>query len=569
MKRHLSLIGAAALILAAAAPGAANDPLPGIKRIVFLGDSITYGGHYVTDFACWLAAREKPIEVLNLGLPSETAADLTDAEQQPHVTAHKFPRPELRERLSRVLEAAKPDLLVVCYGMNDGCYEPLNPERFGRFREGLLAVRQEAAKAGTRRIIHLTPPVYDAAGQKGREPAYDETLKQYGHWLLSKRAEGWEVADTHGPMRQALDRRRQSEPGFAFARDGVHPGREGHWLMARELIRLLGDESAAKAAAAEELFAQPVEGAAIRALLHQRMEILRDAWLTRTGHNRPGLKKGLPLEEAQAKANELTRQMQALLKPAFPGKISFWNGYLRHDFEVGEGKLCSVIAPATPLPGRLWAWKGEFLDAFPATEIELLKKGVHIVYLRIPNLLGAPEAVRHWNAAYQELTTRHGLAPRPALIGLSRGGLYCYNWAAANPQKVACLYGDAPVCDLKSWPGGKGRGKGSAGDWKLAMQVYGFKSEADALAFKGNPVDTLEPLAKAGIPLIHVYGEADDVVPWEENTGLLAERYRKLGGSIELIGKPGVGHHPHGLKDPAPVVDFILRQLRKANANAQ
>jgi len=48
-------------------------------------------------------------------------------------------------------------------------------------------------------------------------------------------------------------------------------------------------------------------------------------------------------------------------------------------------------------------------------------------------------------------------------------------------------------------------------------------------------------------------------VPWDENTGVLAERYRKLGGSITLIPKSGAGHHPHGLQDPTPIVEFILQ----------
>ena len=56
-----------------------------------------------------------------------------------------------------------------------------------------------------------------------------------------------------------------------------------------------------------------------------------------------------------------------------------------------------------------------------------------------------------------------------------------------------------------------------------------------------------------------VYGDADKVVPWGENTGILAQRYRKLGGSIALIAKPGVGHHPHGLDDSTPIVKFIFR----------
>jgi len=62
-----------------------------------------------------------------------------------------------------------------------------------------------------------------------------------------------------------------------------------------------------------------------------------------------------------------------------------------------------------------------------------------------------------------------------------------------------------------------------------------------------------------------VYGDADEGVPWDENTGVLAERYRELGGDITLIPKPGVGHHPHGLEDPTPVVEFILDALRKAS----
>jgi hypothetical protein len=137
--------------------------------------------------------------------------------------------------------------------------------------------------------------------------------------------------------------------------------------------------------------------------------------------------------------------------------------------------------------------------------------------------------------------------------------LYCYNWAIANPDKVASIYGDAPVCDFRSWPGGKGKGPGSRNDWKLVLERYGFADEAQALAYGGNPVDNLAPLAAAGVPLLHVYGDADEVVPWDENTGVVAERYRKLGGSITLIAKPGVKHHPHGLDDPTPIVDFLWR----------
>ncbi|MEQ8786575.1 MAG: alpha/beta hydrolase fold domain-containing protein [Pirellulaceae bacterium] len=240
------------------------------------------------------------------------------------------------------------------------------------------------------------------------------------------------------------------------------------------------------------------------------------------------------------------------------GKTSDWNGFTRYDFEV-EGKPVLVVAPTKAAPGRPWIWHGEFFGHKPQPDIELLKRGFHIAYMRVPDMLGSPTAVEHWNAFYKELTEKYGLAKKPGLVGLSRGGLYCYNWAAANPDKVACVYGDAPVCDFKSWPGGKGKGKGSERDWRLVLERYGFADEAAALAYDKNPVDNLAPLARADVPLLHVYGDADEVVPWEENTGLLAQRYRQLGGRITLIDKPGVGHHPHGLDNPRPIVDFLAQ----------
>lgn len=243
-------------------------------------------------------------------------------------------------------------------------------------------------------------------------------------------------------------------------------------------------------------------------------------------------------------------------KPDFPGKRSEWNGFDRFDFEV-DGKPVLVVAPKEAALGNPWVWHGEFFGHKPAPDIALLQRGFHIVYMSVPDLLGAPKAVAHWNKLYAELTTKYGFAKKTALVGLSRGGLYCFNWATVNPDKVACIYADAAVCDFKSWPGGKGKGKGSPRDWKLVMEQYGFATEEEAMNYKGNPVDSLEPLAKAGVPLLHVYGDADDVVPSDENTSIVAERYKALGGSITLIAKPGVGHHPHGLDDSTPIIEFI------------
>lgn len=245
---------------------------------------------------------------------------------------------------------------------------------------------------------------------------------------------------------------------------------------------------------------------------------------------------------------------------AFPGEtIDEWHGAKRHKFQF-KGRTAWVVEPSTPLPDNPWSWCMMFPDAFTVrcAAPQLVAAGFHHAFLDVGNTFGSPAAVAQLAAFHDELV-RRGLGPKPALVGISRGGLYAHRYASEHPDRVAVIYGDAGVCDFKSWPGGKGKGKGSPGDWTACLAAYEFPNEAAALAYTGNPVDALEPLAKAGIALVHVVGDADDVVPPAENGLVVAERYGKLGGTIELIHKPGCGHHPHGLDDPAPVVDFIRR----------
>ncbi len=242
--------------------------------------------------------------------------------------------------------------------------------------------------------------------------------------------------------------------------------------------------------------------------------------------------------------------------PPFAGEKSSFYSYDRYDFVYG-GRASIVVVPKTTAPGKPWIWRARFFGHEPQTDISLLERGYHLVYADVAGLYGAPEAVAIWDRFYAYLTETYGFSKRPVLEGMSRGGLIIYNWAAKNPDKVCCIYADAPVCDIKSWPGGKGAGPGDATCWAECLKAYDF-TEQQALEAKCNPIDNLEPLARAGVPLLHVVGDADEVVPVVENTAILEQRYKSLGGSIQVIHKPGVGHHPHSLKDPAPIVDFIL-----------
>jgi alpha-beta hydrolase superfamily lysophospholipase len=93
------------------------------------------------------------------------------------------------------------------------------------------------------------------------------------------------------------------------------------------------------------------------------------------------------------------------------------------------------------------------------------------------------------------------------------------------------------------------------------LTAYEFKTDAEAVAYELNPVDNLAPLAKAKVPLLLVYGDKDAVVPHAENSEVVYERYKRLGGPVERVVKPGQDHHPHGLKDVAPVVTFFTDAL--------
>lgn len=322
----------ASLLALSATLATAADFLPGVKRIVFLGDSITYAGQYVDQVEAFLAVRypDREFTVIDCGLPSETVSGLSE----PGHAGGAFPRPDLHERLDRVLAKTKPDLVIACYGMNCGIYAPFNEERFAAYRAGIEKLRAKVAAAGAQ-IIHLTPPVFDSEPIKaktdptGKDPTkqftgYDDSvLSHYAEWLLSKRADGWRVIDIHRVMRSILDARRAADPSFAFAKDGVHPSEAAHWIFSMELVGELSGEDRAAAMDLMNKLRDPAFAPDFLKLVSQRRHLLSDAWLTDAGHKRPGMKQGLPIAEAEAQAKELTeriRKQAALLATAKDSK---------------------------------------------------------------------------------------------------------------------------------------------------------------------------------------------------------------------------------------------------------
>ena len=181
-----------------------------------------------------------------------------------------------------------------------------------------------------------------------------------------------------------------------------------------------------------------------------------------------------------------------------------------------KGQLrCIVVVPKAAAPGKPWSWQGCYWDHEPQTEVELLKRGFHIAFIM-------SDPGKSWDAWYTFLTEKHGLSTKPAFIGMSRGGVNEYIWATANPDKVSCIYADNP-------------------------------------ALRPESLQRIGELAKNDVPLLHICGSLDFLL--QQHSLAVESIYHQLGGRITMMIKEGVPHHPHSLRDPQPIADWIVNHV--------
>ena len=190
-------------------------------------------------------------------------------------------------------------------------------------------------------------------------------------------------------------------------------------------------------------------------------------------------------------------------------------------------------------------------------DIAMLKKGYYLIHFH-QRLRWASDEEMDIMAEFvrfceKELETEE----RCIVEGMSCGGLQATKFAEIYPELVSVMYLDAPVLNILSIVGlGEREHEAAKMAWREIVATYGV-SRSTIVNFRKSPIDNMEPLIKNNIPIIMLYGNADDVVIYEENGKVLEDYYNKSGGNIKVISKSMCGHHPHGLDDPTIIVNFI------------
>jgi pimeloyl-ACP methyl ester carboxylesterase len=209
----------------------------------------------------------------------------------------------------------------------------------------------------------------------------------------------------------------------------------------------------------------------------------------------------------------------------------------RLDLEVAGHPACLIVPESRPRPTP-WVWYAPtFAGRLPSDlhtwiATRLLAAGVAIAGVDVGESYGSPAGRQAFTAFRDALVPAYELAERPTLLGQSRGALMHYNWAVEHPDRVQRIAGIYPVCNFAAWPGAE-----------RAAPAYEMTPEQlQAALAEHNPIERLAPLAAAGVPIFHIHGDADEVVPLDLHSAELARRYQALGGPMELLVIPGAGH---------------------------
>lgn len=234
-------------------------------------------------------------------------------------------------------------------------------------------------------------------------------------------------------------------------------------------------------------------------------------------------------------------------------KTCEWNGFKRIDFTF-KGREALLVFPDESTKTDKWMLKTEYFGAFPSLEVDMLKKGYHLAYVKNRSRWGTDDDQEIKRDFAEFLVSEFGLRRKCVCIGMSCGGLHAVCFASRYPSYVSLLYLDAPLLSFCGWSDEKRDGD----IWRTEqMAAYGFKTRAEIRVYNDQPIHRLKTLTDNNIPVALVYGGKDTVVNPKENAEILAEYYALKGAPIKVWYKSECDHHPHGPENNQEVIEFI------------
>jgi predicted esterase len=228
----------------------------------------------------------------------------------------------------------------------------------------------------------------------------------------------------------------------------------------------------------------------------------------------------------------------------------------RDVFEL-NGHEAFLYAARTPAAGKPWLWYAPTLKGISLAGRKMYfdafqQSGIAIAGYDLGEVRGSPASTAAFTALYDEMV-RRGYSARPILLGQSRGGMMMLRWAVTNPDKVRAFVGIYPVCNLASWPL-KNSKRETLADFGLP------ETELVEKLAQFNPIDHLQGLLATKVPMFIVHGDSDVVVPYDENSRLVKERYEAGGGTITVKLIPGEGHKVSpSFFECRELVNFVLK----------
>jgi len=246
---------------------------------------------------------------------------------------------------------------------------------------------------------------------------------------------------------------------------------------------------------------------------------------------------------------------------AFMINNSMWNGFKQIEFEF-EGKLATLVFPEKANESKNWTIKTEYKDAFPETEIALLKNGFHVAYLENVSRLAPKEDCDRKARFVKFLSEKYGLKDKCIPIGMSCGGAHAVRFAGYYPTLVECMFIDAPVLNYCDFPGKLGNTFCERVWENEFLKTYPGMTRAKLLDFPHHPMNMVNVLIENKIPIIMLYGTEDSTVIYNENGAFFEEAYKETPELLTVVKREYQGHHPHGIpQNPEIIVDFILKHI--------